>query len=66
LIKQFDPDYQLATIRPCYRKHVSPAEVASISRAILDTLTPAGEPMSAKAVAQAIMKDRGLDPIPFS
>lgn len=61
VIKQFDPDYQLATIRPRYRKQVSPGEVASISRAVLDTLRRAGEPMTAKAVAQAIMTERGLN-----
>jgi predicted nuclease with TOPRIM domain len=61
VIKQFDPDYQLATIRPRYRKQVSPGEVASISRAVLDTLRRAAEPMTAKAVAQAIMTERGLN-----
>lgn len=61
VIKQFDPDYQLATIRPRYRKQVSPGEVASISRAVLDTLRRAGEAMTAKAVAQAIMTERGLN-----
>lgn len=61
VIKQFDPDYQLATIRPRYRKQVTPGEVASISRAVLDTLRRAGEAMTAKAVAQAIMTERGLN-----
>ena len=61
VIKQFDPDYQLATIRPRYRKQVTPGEVASISRAVLDTLRRAGEPITAKAIAQAILTERGLN-----
>lgn len=60
VIKQFDPEYQLETIRPKYRRAATPAETASISRAVLDTLRRSGEPMSAKAVAAAIMAERGL------
>lgn len=61
VIKQFDPEYELATIRPKYRRQASPAETASISRAVLDTLRKAAEPMTARAIAQAIMVERGLD-----
>lgn len=61
VIKQFDPEFALATIRPKYRRQVAPAEVASISRAVLDTLRRGSDPMAAKAIAQAIMTDRGLD-----
>ena len=61
VIRQFDPEYPLDTIRPKYRRAATPAETASISRAVLDTLRRAGEPMAAKAVAQAIMAERGLD-----
>ena len=61
VIKQFDPEYRLETIRPRYRRQTTPAETASISRAVLDTLRRAGEPMGAKAVALAIMTERGLD-----
>lgn len=61
VIKQFDPEYELSTIRPRYRRQATPAEVSSISRAVLDTLRRAGEPMGAKAVALAIMTERGLD-----
>ena len=61
VIKQFDPEYQLAAIRPKYRRQVTPAETATISRAVLDTLRRAGKPLSAKEVARAIMAQRGLD-----
>lgn len=60
VIKQFDPEYKLETIRPKYRRAETPGEVASISRAVLDTLRRAGKPMTAKEVAALIMAARGL------
>ncbi len=61
VIKQFDPEYELAAIRPKYRRAETPAEVASISRSVLDTLRRAGEAMTVKQVAEAIVAERGLD-----
>ncbi len=61
VIRQFDPDYKLETIRPTYRKAASPAEFGAMSRAVLDTLRRAPGPMAVKAIAQAIVAERGLD-----
>ena len=61
VIKQFDPEYELATIRPKYKRAATPADVASISRAVLDTLRRAGEPLTVQLIAQAITTERGLD-----
>ncbi len=61
VIKQFDPDYKLDTIRPRYRRQATPAETASISRAVLDTLRRAVEPLAVKDIAALIMTERGLD-----
>jgi predicted nuclease with TOPRIM domain len=61
VIKQFDPDYRLDSIRPRYRRQASTAETASISRAVLDTLRRAGEPLSAKAIGALVMAERGLN-----
>ena len=59
VIRQFDPEYELATIRPRYRRMATPAETASISRAVLDTLRRAGEPMAAKAIAGRSWRNGG-------
>jgi hypothetical protein len=62
VIKQFDPEYELATIRPKYCRAETPAEVALISRSVLDTLRPAGEAVTVKAIEpDAITAERGLD-----
>lgn len=61
VIKQIDPEYELATIRPRYRKAPSPAEFGAIGRAVLDTLRRASEPLSAAEIAAKIIEERGLD-----
>lgn len=61
MIRQCDPEFKLETIRPKYRRQQTTAELASISRAVLDTLRRAEAPMTVKAVADAIMTERGLD-----
>ena len=61
VIKQFAPDYELATIKPKYRRAPVAHEVASISRAVLDTLRRAGKDMTVKEMAGAIIAERGLD-----
>ena len=51
VIRQFDPDYKLETIRPTYRKAASPAEFGAMSRAVLDTLRRAPGPMAVNLYA---------------
>jgi hypothetical protein len=62
VIRQFDPDYPVGNIRPRYRRAPSPAEVGALSRAVLDTLRTAGEPLSAMEVVRRIIAERALDP----
>jgi hypothetical protein len=60
VIKQFDPEYRLESIRPRYRREKTP-ETASIGRAVLDTLRRAAGPLGVKEIAGLIMNERGLD-----
>lgn len=61
VIRQFDPDYPLEAIRPRYRRQATAAEMGSMSRAVLDTLRRAGEPLSVPEIAKRIIVERGLD-----
>ncbi len=61
VIRQFDPDYPLEAIRPRYRRQATAAEMGSLSRAVLDTLRRAGEPLSVPEIAKRIIAERGLD-----
>jgi len=61
VIRQFDPDYRLDTIRPKYRRAATAAEHGSISRTVLDLLRRADGPLSAKAMAQKLIAERGLN-----
>ena len=61
VIKQFDPDYELSTIRAKYKRQ-TPGEHGAISRSVLDVLRRAESPMSAAEIAEQIMRSRGLDP----
>ena len=61
VIRQFDPDYPLEAIRPRYRRQATAAEMGSLSRAVLDTLRRAGEPLSVPEIAKRIIVERGLD-----
>src|SRR6185437_4180624 len=61
VIRQFDPEYPLATIRPKYQRQATAAEFGSMSRAVLDVLRRAGDPLSAKEIGARIMADRGLN-----
>ncbi|MDE3180509.1 MAG: hypothetical protein KGM47_12715, partial [Acidobacteriota bacterium] len=61
VIRQFDPDYPLEAIRPRYRRQATAAEVGSLSRAVLDTLRRAGEPLSVPEIAKRIIAERVLD-----
>lgn len=61
VIQQIAPEYRLDAIRPRYRRAPAAPELASISRAVLDTLRRFGGPMSAKDVAGKVMEARGLN-----
>lgn len=61
VIQQIDPEYRLDAIRPRYRRAAAAPELASISRAVLDTLRRASGPMSAKDVAGKVMEARALN-----
>lgn len=61
VIRQFDPDYPLEAIRPRYRRQASAAEMGSMSRAVLDTLRRASEPLSVPEIAKRIIVERGLN-----
>jgi hypothetical protein len=61
VIQQLDPEYRLEALRPRYRRAPAAPELASISRAVLDTLRRFGGPMSAKEIAGKVMEARGLN-----
>lgn len=61
VIQQIDPECRLEAIRPRYRRAPAAPELASISRAVLDTLRQSGGPISAKDVAGKVMEARGLN-----
>jgi hypothetical protein len=62
VIRQFDPDYPVGNIRPRYRRQQTPAETGAMSRAVLDTLRTAGEPLSTSEIAKRIIAERALNP----
>ena len=60
-IRLFDPDFDLAAIRP---KRVRTGDVANrgeMSRAVLDALRGAAAPMATATVVAAVMAGRGMD-----
>ncbi|MBL6458874.1 hypothetical protein JMJ55_26450 [Belnapia sp. T6] len=61
VIRQFDPDYPVASIRPKYRRAETPAEHGAMSRSVLDILRRAGEPLSATEIASRVIAERALD-----
>ena len=61
VIQQIDPEYRLDAIRPRYRRAAAAPELASISRAVLDTLRRSSVPMSAKDIAGKVMEARALN-----
>ena len=60
VIHQLDPEYPLGAIRPKYRRAETPAEHGAMSRAVLDHLRRAGEPLHANELAKRIMAERGM------
>jgi hypothetical protein len=61
VIHQFDPEYLVGNIRPKYRRAPTAPEFGSMSRAVLDHLRRASEPLSAADIAEQIIAERGLN-----
>lgn len=61
VIRQFDPEYDLGSIRPKYRRAPAAAEFGAMSRAVLDILRRAGGPLPARDIAERIIDERGLN-----
>src|SRR4051812_29854840 len=61
VIRQFDPDYDLAAIRPKRVRTSDGTGRGEMSRAVLSVLRDAPEPMATAAVVAAIMAARGMD-----
>ena len=61
VIRQFDPEYPVGSIRPKYRRAPAAAEFGAMSRTVLDVLRRAGEPITAAEIAQRIIAERGLN-----
>jgi hypothetical protein len=61
VIRQFDPEYPLATIRPKYRRAPDSAEYGAMSRTVPDILRRLARPATAPEIAEQIIAQRGLD-----
>ena len=61
VIRQFDPDYDLGTIRPKRARSDDAAGRGEISRFILQVLREATEPVATHDVARRLMVERGQD-----
>jgi hypothetical protein len=57
----FDPDHDLAAIRPKRVRNGDAAHRGEMSRAVLGVLRQASEPMTTAAVVAAVMAGRGMD-----
>ncbi len=61
VIRQFDPDYDLAGIRPKRPRGPDIAGRGEMSRFILGVLREATEPVTTQEVARRLMTERGQD-----
>jgi len=61
VIRQFDPDYDLGSIRPKRLRGPDIAERGEMSRFILGALREATEPVTTQEVARRLMTERGQD-----
>ena len=61
VIRQFDPDYDLGSIRPKRSRGPDVARPGEISRFVLGVLRDAGEPVPTSDVAARLMAERGMD-----
>lgn len=62
VIRQFDPEYEIAAIRPKYRKAPTPGEFGAMGRTVLDILRRVARPVSTPEIAKQMIAERGLDP----
>ena len=60
-IRLFGPNHDIAGIRPKRVRAGGAASRGEMSRAVLDALRGAAEPMATAAVAAAVMAGRGMD-----
>jgi len=61
VIRQFDPDYDLGSIRPKRLRGPDVAGRGEMSRFILGVLREATEPVTTQEVARRLMTERGQD-----
>jgi len=61
VIRQFDPDYNLGSIRPKRPRGPDVAGRGEMSRFILGVLREATEPVTTQEVARRLMTERGQD-----
>ena len=61
VIRQFDPEHDLAAIRPKRPRRADAARPGEMSRYLLGVLREAPGPMTTVEVAQRFMADRGID-----
>ncbi len=61
VIRQFDPDYDLGSIRPKRPRAPDVAGRGEMSRFILGVLRDAAEPVTTQEVARRLMTERGQD-----
>jgi hypothetical protein len=60
-IRLFDPDYDLASIRPKRLRDPDMARPGEMSRFVLDVLRGVAEPMPTPDIAARLIVERGLD-----
>ncbi len=61
VIRQIDPSYDLARIRPRRPRAAETARLGDRSRALLDMLREAGEPLSTAELVQRLMEQQKQD-----
>ena len=61
VIRLFDPDCDVAGIRPKRPRSPDAAKPGEMSRFVLDALRDAAEPVPTPAIAARLMAERGLD-----
>lgn len=62
VIRQFDPEYDMGSIRPKRPQSLDAAKRGERSRAVLDVLREASEPISAAEMVRRVLADQGQDP----
>ncbi len=61
VIRQFDPDYDLASIRPKRPRAQDGARPGEMSRFILGVLREVAAPITTAAIVQRLIAERGMD-----